>query len=87
MSSLSNREVDHLISSRLSTADRATRAHIRDSHARLAVEKPRAASVAGAVLSLLSDGRHRRGAATVSATIAEMAEPREALKKLLKLVR
>jgi hypothetical protein len=55
--------------------------------ARFALEKPRAASVAGAALSLLSDGRHRRGAATVSAILAEMAEPREALKKLLKLVR
>jgi UDP:flavonoid glycosyltransferase YjiC (YdhE family) len=42
--------------------------------------------VPGAVLSLLSDGRHRRGAAASAAILAEMAEPGEALKKLLELV-
>jgi UDP:flavonoid glycosyltransferase YjiC (YdhE family) len=42
--------------------------------------------VPGAVLSMLSDGRHRRGAAAASAIIAEMAEPSEALRKLLKLL-
>jgi hypothetical protein len=35
---------------------------------------------------LLSDGRHRSGAATASAILAEIAEPSEALTKLLKLL-
>jgi len=39
-----------------------------------------------AVLWLLSDDRHRRGAATASAMLAEMAEPSEALTRLLKLL-
>jgi UDP:flavonoid glycosyltransferase YjiC (YdhE family) len=42
--------------------------------------------VSGAVLSLLSDGRHRRGAAAASAILAEMAEPGDALTKLLMLL-
>jgi UDP:flavonoid glycosyltransferase YjiC (YdhE family) len=43
--------------------------------------------VAEAVRSLLSADRHRRGAAAASAVLAEMAEPDEALPKLLELVR
>jgi UDP:flavonoid glycosyltransferase YjiC (YdhE family) len=43
--------------------------------------------VPGAVLSLLSDDQHRRGAAASAAILAEMAEPGEALAKLLELVR
>ena len=39
--------------------------------------------VAGAVLSLLSAGGYRRGAAATSAILEEMAEPGEALTKLL----
>ena len=42
--------------------------------------------VPGAVLSLLSDDRHHRGAAASAAILAEMAEPSEALKKLLELL-
>jgi UDP:flavonoid glycosyltransferase YjiC (YdhE family) len=42
--------------------------------------------VPGAVLSVLSDGRHRRGAAASAAILAEMAEPGEALARLLELV-
>jgi len=42
--------------------------------------------VPGAVLSLLSDDRHRRGAAAASAILAEMAEPSEALAKLMTLL-
>jgi len=43
--------------------------------------------VPGTVLSLLSDDRHRRGAAASAAILAEMAEPGEALTKLLSRVR
>jgi hypothetical protein len=42
--------------------------------------------VPGAVALMLSDDRYRRGAAASAATLAEMAEPGEALAKLLALV-
>ncbi|WP_329064169.1 glycosyltransferase [Amycolatopsis sp. NBC_01480] len=43
--------------------------------------------VAGALLSLLSADRYRRGAAAASAILSEMAEPDEALTKLLERIR
>jgi len=44
------------------------------------------AGVPGAVVSLLSDNRHHRGAAASAAILAEMAEPGVALAELLEIV-
>ena len=51
----------------------------------LVLEEPE--GVAEALVSLLSDERYRSGAGAASALLAQMAEPAEALTKLLELVR